>query len=939
MQHNSESAEDLAANCPIPEAHPMATVLVGTTLAELAPVLKSQSDAYAKLVPRCVLVVDSLPYEDMRTRLVQAGWTAQQVEDAIPRSSYFQLTSPFTEDFDFDSPLNRQYADMTSDPGVRRAAKNPDAPGCAGIPVLGRARVESNFQELRDFLEGHLQELTRVRKETLALRPGVIAFIFTTFRGGTGSGAATLVAAILRLVMNGGEIHLRAMMPCIYRGDNRSYANAYAALKENQHCHRFGGGVVTKDGKNLKAPFDSVVYTFVTNRKQSLGTTDALMQAAAVVQAYQRVATQSSILARRVDLTDAAPFDHEDNPTHVAVEAALSIRAIPPGVHEYQATRWIQLEAQDNSDRFDQWCQTETLDSAEENRARRISETVIDELNLNREHLLTRLDPTVAPLNALRASIEHAKTALAAMRAANIKSGMKSFTNQIQEMFNRFQLCWAERAGHLAKSLPIEIAESVRAKTATDPHLELAVVARLRERLLAIARDSKAAADQERSRRGSASSQLGTALNSLQEARGVLGFIREDEVTRDAAHKACDVALLASVARAQQERNEYLTQAIQDGVSTSDGKGEFTTIASVTLALVQLKSSRTAAVREANVQRREQLDRLLIEYGQRVQKRSPIFQRSLAYDGITLQELDETTCRIRTNHADTATVRAYLEGKQDLQATLAGLLPLLPTFSETGRSLSQLLLLDHAKRHAIVQLLRSCIPFSPLDREIEEQQGLRNRLDNLQILEIPGGADGPLADLFVNEGIVSNRNHIVDSAEQEIRLYKLRQGLPYSALQLVDRYRDRHDQYLAHPGAVTPYTIPNADRVPGINPPSSNLADETSRLLYVTKAILPNSIRTKPSGGYLLRHKTEATKGFSLTDDVEFPDFNAMKIWLAKRIAVRRALTGELNNRLDSDATEYKNRLIHAWKESDGEERHFIQTELLRLKVDLLVVA
>lgn len=925
-------------NVSIPEAHPVIAVLVGTTLSELALVLKAHENSLVELVPHRVVVVDSLPYEDMRTRLVQAGWSMQQVEAAIPRAAYFHLTTPFTEDFDFESSLNRSYAEITADPGVRRAATKPDAPGCAGIPVLGRARVESNYQELRDFFERHIQGLTQVRKETLALRPGVLAFVFTTYRGGTGTGATARVAAILRSVMNGGEIHLRAMMPCIYRGDNRSYANAFAALRENQHYHRYGGGLLMKDERVLAAPFDTVVYTFVSNRRQALSPNDALMQASAVLEAYRRAPTQSSILARRVDLADVMPFDHDDNPTHIAVETALSVRMLPPSVHEYLAVQWIHLELQRVGERFDEWCLNETLNAAEDSQARKVAEMVIDELNLNREHLLTRLDPEVSPLNSLRSFVERVKSTVATMRAANVRLSMKSFTSQVQDMFGRFETCWGDRSAELAKSLPIEITESVHAKAGTAPHVALGALLLLRDHLLSIARDARAEAEREKGRRANAGTQLGAALNAVQEARGILRFIREDEVARDASDKACDIALIAALARVQQERNEYLTQALADGLSKPDSRGKFISIPSATLALVHLKTDRIAATQEMYRKRREQIHQLLGEYAQRIQKRSPVFQRSLVFDGVTLPELDEASRQICAKHSDVPALQAYLEEKQDLQRTIAELLPLLPNFSDAGRSLSQSLM-DAAKRNAIVQLLRNCQPFTPIDREIEEQQQLRNRLDSLLILEIPGGADGALADLFLREGIVPSPNHIVDSGDQEIRLYMLRLGLPYGAMQLIERYRERHDQYLTNPGSVTPYTVGNSHEIANIAPPTSNLSDHTLRLLYLAKAVLPNQLCTKPSGGYILRHSTEATNGFRVPCEEEFPNLRTMKVWLARRVAVRRALAADLNKRLDSDPSAYKHVLIDAWKNASGEEKLFLQNELFRLNVDPQLVA
>ena len=931
----SEQASTREGNLEIRDAHPVLGVIVGSTLAELPLILKAQSDVRLDQVPSRQVVIDSLPYEDLRTRVTQSGWTSEQFERALPRSSFFHLTSPFTGNFDFDNPMNRSYAEMTSDPGVRRAAKQPDAPGCAGIPVLARARVESNIQELRDFLESHLQDLTRVRRETLALRSGVLCFILTTYRGATGNGASARIAAILRSAIgNNGEVHLRALMPCIYRGDNRAHANAFAAMVENQFFHRFKGGIRTKDGKSLPPPFDSAVYVFGSNRKQALGATDALMQLCSIMGAYTRVATQSSILARRVDLADVMQFDHEDSPTHVAQEASLSVCAIPAGVNEYVVSKWVELELTDKLARFNEWCQTEALSAVEETHARKIAERVVDELNLTREHLLTRLDLNPSPMNTLRVFMEKIKGSVGSMQADVIRSHMKLLPTQIQERFVRFDACWSERAIDLAKSLPEEVLASVRAKTQATPHIELAVMTRLRAHLLFVASEARSEAEKDKTRRASAGGRFGTALNSVQEARGLFGFIREDEVTRDAADKACDIALEASLARAQQERNEHLVRVLADGLSVADGRGALASVSSVTLALVHAKIDRVVQTRQMYDTRRDQLGDRLNAYGQRIQKRSPVFQRTLMFDGVTLEQLDEIALNVRKHHPEVPGIHAYLEGRQEVTKTLLELMPLLPTFTDAGRSITEMLHSDLAKRNQVVQLLRSCVPFTPINREIEEQQGLRNRLDNLSILEVPGGADSQLADLFLRESIIPSRNHVVDSGDEEIRLYVLRQGLPYSAIEPIDRYKDRHDQYLANPGSVTPYTVPDAWQLPGIQPPRTNLVDHTLRLLYLSKALDSDILRVKPSGGCSLRFDNETATGFTISSNQDFPDFDATKTWLAKHVNVRHSMAAELIRRLDADPADYKSRLLIAWKGAAGEEKHFIQEELFRLRVD-----
>src|SRR5438874_7945714 len=91
----------------IPEVHPVMVSTFGSIPAELHLVVYAQLGGSPDLVPWRGVAVDSLPYEDLMARMVQNGWTENQVTEALPRSHYFHLTSPFSEDFDFENSLNR----------------------------------------------------------------------------------------------------------------------------------------------------------------------------------------------------------------------------------------------------------------------------------------------------------------------------------------------------------------------------------------------------------------------------------------------------------------------------------------------------------------------------------------------------------------------------------------------------------------------------------------------------------------------------------------------------------------------------------------------------------------------------------------------------------------------------------------------------------------
>ncbi len=918
----------------IPAVHPVLVVIFGTTMAELLVVLHTQLEGMQDLVPWRGVLVDSLLYEEVITRLVQNSWPREQVMEAIPRSHFFHLTSPFSGEFDFDTPLNRSWLSTMFEPSLQRLALTPNAPGCAGTPALGRTRVEGNEPELRAFFERHLLELTQVRTETLALLPGVKVFVVTTYRGGTGTGAATPGAAILRSVMTNGDLHLHAIMPCIYLGDDRAYANAYATLRETQGLHGFGRGIPMKGGRVLKAPFETATYMFASNEAVTLGPVDALMQEAAILRAYLRVPTHTVIHARHVDLTDVIPYDLEDKPMHGRVETALSIRTVLSDTQTYLVVEWVRQELEALRDRFETWCQDRTLSPEEEARLREVVEQTIKDLNLHRSALLTRLDPSPAPTNALRNFFEQITTMIGSMKADTIKQGMAGLPAKVRDEFLKFEGSWEDRTRQLAEALPREITDYVTSKLPASPHLALASLGKIRDHLAGLVRDARKEAEHEKKKRDAAAVQLGPALNAVQEAHGILGFINTDEVTRDAAHKACSIMLTAAMARAHQQRLEYLVQALEGEINSLDSRGKPVTISSVATVLRDRQVEQMATIRQRQAEQLNALRNAQDKLGQRIEKRSPVFQRSLLYDGMTRKMLNAEVQEIRARIPDVPLVMRFLEGTQDLPQTIAELLPLLPSYTESGRRLEEILTSDAGKRNLVVQLLRNRAPFTPLDRVVEDQQGLRNRRDTLVILEVPGGSNGTLADLMRREGIVTNLNQVVDSGEDEIRLYFLRDGLPYAAIRSLARYKERHDHYLTNPAAVTPYTMVGAHQLPDMEPSRINLRLYTEAVLYTAKAVLPHGLASRPSGGFTLRYEKDTGYEFTTTQEEFFPDFEAMISWLAKQVQIRKALEAELKQQLDHNPGNYKALLVAAWQRASAAERDHLQEALFRLKID-----
>lgn len=928
-------SEKLDDSLNIPEAHPVLVITFGTTMAELAVVLHAQNNGMPNLVPWRVLAVDSLQYQGVVTQLVQNGYTEKQVAAAIPRSHYFHLTSPFSEDFNFDNPLNEPWLTTIFEPALRRLASKPNAPGCAGTPALGRARVEGNEQDLQDFFEEHLLQLTKVRTKTLAILEGVKVFVITTYRGGTGTGATMTGGAVLKSVLdNGSTIHLHTIMPCVYASDERAYANAYAMLRESQWYHHFEGGVPMKGARILKAPFDSTTYTFVSNGAVTLGHMDALMQEAGILRSYIRVPTQAAINAREVDLTDVIPHDLEDKPMHVRIETAISIRTVQPGTLQYMVTEWVRQELEEVRDSFEAWCQAGTLPTNEESRLKNLVENTIKELNLELNALLNWLDPSPAPTNAIRSFFENANSMIGSMDADAIKQSIAGLPQQVRDAFLKFEGSWEDKARQLAVSLPQKVSEYVMSKMATSPHLYLAALSKVSDYLTGLSKEAAKGAESEKQKRDTNGTQLGAALNAVQEAKGILGFINADEVTRDAAHKACSIAMIAALARAQQQRFEYLVQVLEGEMSSLDRHGKAVTISSVTASLRNIQVENMAEIRKKQASQVEALKTRLDDLSQQIEKRSQVFQRALLYDGMSRQELDQMVQKVRASIPEAPSIVKFLEGKQELTTTLEELMPLLPSYPESIKSLTDIVTEDPANRNLVVQLLRNRKPFTTIDKEVEEQQSLRNRRDTLVIFDLPGGKEGLLAELLTHEGIVTNPNQVVDSGDDEIRMYYLRDGLPYAAIRPMAKYQQRHDSYIAKPGAMTPNTVSGAQNFPGLEPSQTNLRRHTEEILYKAKAVLPHRVTPKPSGGFTLSYEKDTDQAFTIPEEENFRDFDSMANWLAKQVKIRKKLEAELDEHLNTKTAAHKESLVATWQQAAGKERDHLQYALFRLGVN-----
>jgi tubulin-like protein len=920
--------EAFAAN-----VHPVLIVTCGSTPAELAVILHSQRQSEHDLVPYRALAVDSLPYEHLITRMEQAGYPRELAEAALPRNHYFELTNPFSEGFDFNAPLNRDWKQTIFDPSLERIASRPDTPGAAGTPALGRARVEANEDDLKQFFQNRIQELIQIRASTFGLLEGVTCFLVTTARGGTGSGASAPLAAVIRSVLNG-KLHLRCIMPCVFGGDERARANAFAVMVENQHHHRYRGRFPMKGNRWLPPPFDTANYIFFSNGTVALSQVDALMQESAILSAYLRPRTQAAINAREADLTEVIPHDFDDKPMHIRVATAVSIRAMHPGVQDYLVAEWVRQEVDLQQQRFESWCQDGLLNAEEQADLSRFVEQAKKDLNLTPAALMNRLDPGTSA-NAIRAYFEQARATLAAMKAQAVKEAVKGLPQRVKDLFANFERTWENHAPQIAASIPREVEEYVTSRLAATPHLAAAARSALLQFLVSIAAGSAKTAEREKEQRDAAGKKLPQALGAVQDAGGVI-WLHKDEVTRNAAVDALNIAFSAASARARQQQHEYLSRALEGETSSIDARGKPMTVRGAVTALRNNQVEMLGRIRRHHASMLEALGRKVEAVALGIEKRSPVFQRAIMYDGLTRATLDKLVADIRAQVPDAPPILSMLQGKQSLDQTLAQLPPLLPLYAQSVRNLTQVLGEEPSKLNAVVQLLRNSKPFTPTDHVVEDQQGLsgQNRRDKLTILEVPGGRNGSLGKELLRQGVVSDPNCIVDSVEDEIRLFYLRDGLPYGAIKPIKDYKSRYDRYMEKPGAVTPFSVAGAQSYLSIEASQVNLRTHTEGLLYKAKAALPSRVMRQPSGHWILLYEIDKGNGFKVSDEIKFDNFDKMVIWLEKQVEIRKELNERLIGALNSNADSYKEALIAAWQHASDQERDHLQEELFNRRID-----
>lgn len=170
------------------------------------------------------------------------------------------------------------------------------ADGAGGVRAVGRLTLFAKYTQLRAEIEKKLQQLSRL--ETIGetqdffaqhLLPQVrtdgsnapAVFVVTSLAGGTGCGTFLDVGFMLkdikRYASNVGELFAYALLPNVYNASPqgevamRSYANAYAALKELDHFTKRLPGAESMDAREGNPSSDFLVSWERNKPKRVMG--------------------------------------------------------------------------------------------------------------------------------------------------------------------------------------------------------------------------------------------------------------------------------------------------------------------------------------------------------------------------------------------------------------------------------------------------------------------------------------------------------------------------------------------------------------------------------------------------------------------------------------------------------------------------------------------
>jgi len=681
----------------------------------------------------------------------------------------------------------------------------------------------------------------------------------------------------------------------------------------------------------------------------ALGPVDALRQEVALIAAQLDPRTQSAYNTRHVDLNDVAPFDLDEEPTHVRLATTATIRNVDPRTLQYLARSAQSQLVEGLRLKLQGWVEDRQLTASEHERVRTGVRAVIESSRLTVEGLRDRMDPQPAPAAALRSLFERFETSVSGLQSKATRERVQALPAQVRHLFDKLEGVWQARSRAMATEILETVTEQLTLRLGHLPHLLLAAIPMLHRHLRDVSGQVREAAESHRLRRDHYGRLAGESLQAAQQVRTVIPFLVDrDEVARDAARAACRVIQMASGERLEEERYEALRRALDGELTATEGEDCRVVCEPAIAAVEALELQLAAALQERIVELAAAVRRPGDEIGTWIDKSSPVFDRTLVHDGISRSELDDRAAGLVGHLSRMDEVQSFLRDQltrkeldseqleRELEAMIRVILPLVPGFSEIGRTLEEVVAQDPARRELIIEILRNRVgrPFAVVDRQVEDTQGLRNRRDTLVVVEVPGGSTGAIGRLVLNEGIVANPSNIIDSSEDRIRLTWVREGLPYAALRGIARLAERYASYMANPSTISPHTTADIDSLPTLEPKRTNIRRHVQDLLATLEVLAPERMTRRPDGIVELSYELPSDHGFAVPESRRFGDLDRATAWLIKQVGVRRVLESAIDAVYEADPEHCRRRLLDAWNQADGDDRSHLETVLSRVGVN-----
>jgi hypothetical protein len=908
-----------------PRAHAVLGVTLGSTPAVLISLIEQGEGASGERVPFRLIAIDSLKYDQLIERIGESGYSRARAKKLLPKENYFHLGTPFARDFDFDDPRHSDWDRIIYEPSLRRLAARPEEPGCAGTAALGHARLLANARKISSFVREHVQALTRAKAGALHLEPGIIVRLYNTLRGGT-SGATLTLGALLReeLPVPPKEFVLVAAMPEIWGEDERARAQAYAALTEWANAHREGASVPLLDGEELDPPFDRVVTAFASNGRHTQTPSDFLHGQAEIFHLLTRADSQRVFVTRHVDSIDKRPYDHWGNTMHVRKEASLTIRNVQEAAPDYLAASRVQQAFEARHRRFTEILGDEAdLTATERDQVSTVVDELVEDLGLTSDGLARRVDPEKTG-SALRSQFEKWRSDMQRLDAASIKKETGKVQKRVREIIEQAEREWQDRAEQCARELPGEIVEYVRKRLADTPHLILHALGRVVERLRRLVEDVRPEAEKQGNLREKKGRQASEAISAVRDAGTLLGF-RGDEIARNAAMKALPKAFGAARARVQQELLEYVLQVVEDGLPQPHDEP----ISGLLERIRARRHEEEARLRTKWTERSSRLRERLDDLGDQLDQTAHAFSVSLAHEegrAALDAQLDEV--QSRGPDGDPERVVEYLKGETSLDDAVEALKAHFSLYTESQRSLESVFreLSENGRRHVLGRLKTVNEPYTPTDKVVESDHGLSDRQDNVKVYQVPGGSEGVIGEMLVEEGICE-ASRIIESNDGQIHALYVRDGLPYYALSQLDKYERAYRRYTARPDTVPVHTHEGPHEL--IEEPSEDVEARVERLLLAARAVWGDEVVARlPDGRARLTYEVETSRGFSEESVEERSDWDDLVNWLARRVDVFRRLSSRLDNFRKGRPSEYRSRLTEAYHEAGSSDGRTLRVAL-----------